>query len=108
MKSLGVIRADRDPPGISNERWRTLIREHPNLVAAEPRRSINPFTRKPMTIRPRPDVARVVVENHEVGTMSWCESGENEINVFGDPQSMIPVACEIAELLGGRFDAGEV
>jgi hypothetical protein len=56
-----------------------------------------------MVIRPRPDVARVVVGGREVGSMSWAEDESNLINVFGEPQAVIPLAREVAESLGGRF-----
>jgi len=100
---IGEIVCEPDPPGIDKRRWIDLIREHPNLVPPEPREGINPFSKHAMVIRPRPDVARVVIGGREVGAMYWSEDDSNMINVFGEPQSVVPVAGEIAGSLGGRF-----
>lgn len=100
---IGEIVRESDPPGIDNRRWIDLIREHPHLVPPEPREGINPFTKQAMVIRPRPDVARVVIGGQEVGAMYWSEDDSNMINVFGEPQVMVPLANEIARSLGGRF-----
>jgi hypothetical protein len=105
MDPLGVIRAATDPPGISHERWIGLIREHPNLAPPEPRQLINPFTKAPTTIHPRPDVACVVLDGREVGRMSWSEEESNEVYVFGDEHPVVPLAREIAGRLGGSFEA---
>ena len=67
---------------------------------------INPFTRQPIVIRARPDVARIVVDSKDVGSMSWAEDDSNLINVFGEAQVVIPLAHDIAESLSGRFVVG--
>lgn len=104
MDLIGEIRSEPDPPGIDRRRWIDAIRDHPNLVPPEPREGINPFTKKPMAIQPRPDVARIVVDEEEVGAMEWAQDDSNMINVFGDPKAVIPLARDIAELLAGRFE----
>lgn len=100
---IGEIVREPDPPGIDKHRWIDLIREHPRLVPPEPREGINPFTKKRMTIKPLPDVARVVVDSREVGVMSWAMDESNLINVFGDQVFVVPLAQEIARSLDGRF-----
>ena len=105
MDFIGEIVREPDPPGIDNQRWIDLIREHPNLVPPEPREGISPFTKRPMVIRPVPDVARVIIDGQEVGAMSWALDESNLINVFGRPQAVVPLAIEIAQMLGGRFRA---
>jgi hypothetical protein len=100
---LGEIVREPDPPGIDNRAWIGLIGEHPNLVPPEPRAGINPFTKGPMVIEPRPDVARVVVDGRALGVMEWSLDESNLINVFGESQVVIPLAQEIAATLGGRF-----
>ena len=100
---IGEIIREPDSPGIDNQSWIDMIREHPNLVPPEPREGINPFTKRAMVIRPRPDVARVVVDGKEVGAMDWSLDDSNLINVFGEPQVIVPLAHEIARSLGGRF-----
>jgi hypothetical protein len=102
---IGEIVREPDPPGIDNRRWIDLIREHPNLFPPKPREGISPFTKRSMVIKPRPDVARVIVEGQEVGSMSWSLDDSNLINVFGQPEAVVPLAQDIAKLLGGRFRA---
>ena len=102
---IGEIVREPDPPGIDNRRWIDLIREHPNLVPPEPVEGISPFTKRRMTIKPLPDVARVIVDGREVGAMSWSMDDSNLIHVFGEPESVVPLAQEIARSLGGRFRA---
>ena len=36
--------------------------------------------------------------------MNWAEDGSIEIGVFGEPEIMVPLALEISELSGGRFE----
>lgn len=100
---IGEIARDPDPPGIDIRRWIDLIREHPLLAPPEPREGINPFTKQPRVIRPRPDVARIVIGGQQVGWMYWSEDDSNMINVFGEPQAVVPLAHEVARSLGGRF-----
>ena len=100
---IGEILREADPPGISKECWIDLIREHPNLAPGLPREGINPFTKERTVIHPRPDVARVLVGGDEVGSMSWAEDDSNLISVFGEPQAVVPLAIEIAKVLGGQF-----
>jgi hypothetical protein len=103
MDFIGEIQAKPDPPGINNAQWIEMIHEHPSLEPVPPREGINPFTRKP-TVYPAPaDSARVVVGGKEVGSMEWAMDDSNMINVYGDPEVVIPLAREIAEALGGRF-----
>jgi hypothetical protein len=56
-----------------------------------------------MVIKPLPDVARVIIDGQEVGSMSWALDESNLIIVFGQPQAVVPLALEIAQVLGGRF-----
>ena len=56
-----------------------------------------------MIIQPLPDVARVVIDGEKVGVMSWAMDDSNLINVFGEPQGVVPIAHEIAKALGGHF-----
>jgi hypothetical protein len=105
MDFIGEIVREPDPPGIDRQSWIGLIREHPNLVPPEPHEGINPFTKRPMVIKPLPDVARVIIDGQEVGSMSWSLDESNLINVFGQPQAVVLLAQDIAESLGGRFRA---
>src|SRR3954462_8043889 len=102
---IGEIVREPDPPGIDNQEWIELIREHPYLVPPEPREAISPFTKKRMVIKPLPDVARVIIDGVEVGAMSWSMDDSNFIYVFGEPRRVVPLAQEIARSLGGQFRA---
>ena len=104
MEYIGQILAEPDPPGISKQRWVDLIREHPNLGAHPPRQGINPFTREAMLYRPPPDSARVIVNEIEVGSMTWAQGESNSIDVSGERHMVVPLAHDIAGLLGGRFE----
>ena len=104
MEYIGQILSEPDPPGINNQRWIDLIREHPNLQTSQPKQGINPFTRKPMLYRAPPNGAQVIVGARMVGTMCWAEDGSNAIVVWGERQVLVPLACGIAESLGARFE----
>jgi hypothetical protein len=105
---IGKIVPDLAAPGMSRQRWIDLISGHPNLVRPQPHQGINPFTKGPMVIHPRPDIAQMVIDGVAVGSMSWAEDDSNLINVWGDPQAMVPLAREVANLLGGRFQERRV
>jgi hypothetical protein len=105
MDFIGEILVKPHSPGFTRQQWIDQIREHPNLVAPEPREAINPFTKERITIPPRLDVAQVVVDGKTIGSMSWAEDDSNLINVFGEPEAVVPVACDVAKSLGGRFEA---
>jgi hypothetical protein len=100
---LGNIVGSPNGPEIDKAQWIDLIQNHPNLAPPQPRKGINPFTKEPMIIRPTPDVAHVVVNGKDVGTMSWAMDDSNLIHVYGEPDAVIPVAHELARTLGGRF-----
>lgn len=106
MEPIGMIVAESSTKPILSERWVEILREHPNLVSPGLREGINPFTKKPMTIFPRMGVSTVVIDGREVGRLKWRGAGENTILVFGEPSSVGPLAREIAQLLGGRFEEG--
>ncbi len=99
MDSIGVIRSKPGAPALDRKAWMEMIRSHPNLKSPEPRKGTNPFTGEPTTFQPAPDVARVI------GSMAWSQSGQNEIYVSGDAKVVGALARDIAEKLGGQFDA---
>lgn len=105
MDLIGENVREPDLPGIDNQRWIDLIREHPNLAQPEPREGISPFTKRSMVIKPLPDVARVIIDGQKVGSMSWALDDSNLIYVFGQLQAVVPLALGIAQVLGGHFRA---
>ena len=104
MEYIGQILAEPDPPGIRKQRWVDLIREHPSLENVPPHQGINPFTRKPMLYHARTDTALIVIGEREVGSMSWAQDESNSIDVSGERHVVVPLAHDIAGLLGGRFE----
>jgi hypothetical protein len=105
MNFVGEIVNAVESPEIDRQQWITLISYHPNLVIGQPREMMNPFTRQPITLPPRRDVAHVIIDGKDVGLMSWAEDDSNLINVYGEPDFVIPVAEVVARSLGGRFKA---
>lgn len=102
MEFMGEILGKSGSPGIDRRHRIGLIREHPDLAPPRPREGINPFTKGPITFQPRPNVAQVIVGGEEAGTMSWAEDDSGLINASGG-EAAVPVAEDVAELLGGRF-----
>jgi hypothetical protein len=110
MDYIGAIATRPDPPGVDRARWLELIERHPQLRPAPPIEGINPFTRQPMVVTPRPDTADVVAASHKLGTICWCEHEANELQVLGNPrnaEALVQVAREIAASLGASFFSRE-
>jgi hypothetical protein len=104
MDFLGSIKTQADPPGIDLERWRAVIASHRNLAAVEPVVGVNPFTKEPLTYRPHPGSARVVVGGKEVGSMSWALDGAHEIDVWGEASAVDDIARDVAGELGASHE----
>jgi hypothetical protein len=102
-----VSRSQPDPPGIDKARWIALIPNHPSLSRAKPIDAKNPFTGEPTKIYPPGSTAAVVVAGQRIGILEWCLSDGNDISVYGEPAVMIPMAKDIAGLLGGFFEKWE-
>jgi hypothetical protein len=107
MEFAGIIESPPDPPGLDKSQWLDVIASRVDLLPAEPRQGTNPFTREPMTIYPRPDYARLVVNGQEVGSFSWAENEENVLIVSGDIDVVRSCAVEIAASLGGTFKSSD-
>jgi len=101
---IGEILSEPDPPGIDFQRWIEIIREHANLAPPPAKEGINPFTKKPMLIKPCSGIARVIVDGKQVGSMHWALAGANKIIVWGESEAVLPLARDIAKALGGRFE----
>jgi hypothetical protein len=54
-----------------------------------------------MTIYPRPDGAAVVIDGRKMGGVHWSLSGdEDEVILSGQSEFILPLANELAQLLG--------
>ena len=104
MDFIGEISVEPRSTSFTKNQWIDVIRVHPNLVSIPPREGINPFTKERVTFPARLDAAHVVVDGKNVGSMSWAEDDSARIVVFGEPQSVLLVAHDVARSLGGRFE----
>ena len=104
MEFVGFVRA----PGLDEQRWIQMIDEHPSLARPVAEKRINPFTRQLADFPPNPSFARVIVEGDDVGSMQWSLDGSTEILVLGRAELVTAVACNVAALLGGTFDASPI
>lgn len=96
MDFLGVI------TGADPRTWVEAIGSHPALGQAALERRYNPFTKQAVDF---PVSVQVIVDGRVVGSMGWSQAGANEIEVRG-PADVVPVAEEIAALLGATFQRG--
>jgi hypothetical protein len=87
MDLLGVISAERDPPGIDRPQWQALIVEHAALTREDA----------------AGDSACVVVDGSQVGRIAWSQSDANEIDVYGELEHVRELARQVAVALGGHF-----
>jgi hypothetical protein len=101
---IGVVGGEDGSP-VRLDDWAALIESDPRLDRPEPVQSTNPFTRQPLTIDPHPGTAYVLEGETRVGMMAWSEEGEDEIVVYGSSPSVVALAKEVADYLGGRFRA---
>lgn len=57
-----------------------------------------------MTIRPRPDGARIVVEGREIGAVEWAQDGSSVVLVHGELSAIKQFVEELAQLLDANFE----
>jgi hypothetical protein len=103
MQFFGAIRAKVGGPPITYDRWCEYVRRRSDLARSAPRTGRNPKTGEPMTIRPRPDGATVVIDGRKIGNVGWSLSGEDEVIVSGDPELIVPWATAVAVELDAEF-----
>jgi hypothetical protein len=94
----------RPAGGVTFDRatWCRFIDTRPELRHPSPREIINPFTKKPTTVRPSDDAAEVVLDGSVIGSASWSMSDEPLVNVSVDPAGL-PLVQEWASALRGVF-----
>jgi hypothetical protein len=103
MRVEGAIVPAGDGSRVNRKAWCRHVDSRPELCRPQTRQAINPFTREPMVIRPRPDVADVVVDGSVVGEVSWSMSEDDpQINVSVE-RSALPLVLQWAAELGGEF-----
>jgi hypothetical protein len=88
--------------------WIRLIDAHPELSSVPARSGINPFTRDPLLFKPKPDTARVLMEQRQIGTIYWALDDSRRLIVSADSgfeEMVTKVAQDVASRLGWRFVA---
>jgi hypothetical protein len=81
MRVEGIIQLVGDDLAGEREAWHELLARRPEFRRPGPRQTINPFTREPMMISPRLDVAEVVVDGVPVGQVDW-SADEDEAQIL--------------------------
>ena len=80
MQIEGVIRPVGASP-FNRAGWCELVTRRPELRRPAPREIINPFTRKPTTVRATDDAAEILLGGNVIGHASWSMSEEPLVNV---------------------------
>jgi len=86
--------------------WIRLIDAHPQLSSVPARWGVNPFSRSPLLFKPKPDTARVLLEQRQIGQIHWAMDDSRHLIVWADTgfEEMVGnVAQDIASRLGWRF-----
>lgn len=105
MELLGTIQA-RDDATAERDAWVTLISAHSFLASVAPREGISPLHRQPLTLKPRPDCARIMLDGNEVGMIEWAQDDSDRLIVWASHIAKIhaaSVAIDIAARLGMRY-----
>ena len=63
---------------------------------------VNPFTGEPTTLDNSLELAAAVIDGRRVGVVRWCSHSEG-LDIFGEPETMTPLAEAIAARIGGEF-----
>jgi hypothetical protein len=102
---VGTIEPDAGSLAGKNE-WIALIGIHSALALHEPKQGVNPFTRTPMSFKPHPDAARVVIDGTQVGSIHWAMDDSRRLVVWAEPAAksrVVDIANDVASKLGWRF-----
>ena len=84
---------------------------HPatGFVRAKPIQGKHPLTGEPITIRPRPDGASVILDGKVVAHVGWTQSGTDEVILSGDRATVVSLGREIATALDAdKMDANAI
>lgn len=104
MRIEGTIWPVGDNSKLTREAWCEFVKNRPEFRRPPLAERPNPF--KPgqmMTIRPRPDVADVMIDERVVGHVAWSQSDEPLIVVEIEPAAL-SLVHQWAYELGGRFE----
>jgi hypothetical protein len=86
--------------------WIRLIDVHPQLSPVPARWGVNPFSRGPLLFKSKPDTARVLLEQIEIGLIYWAMDDTCRLIVCasaGFEERVRNLAQEVASRLGWSF-----
>lgn len=105
MQPLGTI----EPLGeliTGRDDWIRVVAEHAQLSPFPARMGINPFTKGPMEFKAKPDTARVVTAQGEIGSIYWALDDSRRLVVnsaAGKESEVESIARAVAAELGWQF-----
>jgi hypothetical protein len=106
MELIGHIEAGDGHPPIDKDRWVDLVQSHPSLRPVPPVLGINPFTRMPCEFIAPTSTAKVIERGLDCGMIFWAEDESACLVVEANDserESVVAIACGIAQQLGGRL-----
>jgi hypothetical protein len=86
---------------VDYESWCRLIALSPELQLLPAREIINPFTRRPSVVAPRPDTAWIIVDGVEVGSASWTMDEDDPLVNVSVERTALPLVQRWGAELGG-------
>jgi hypothetical protein len=104
--TIVAVIVPKDGESIPALAWESLIPRHSSLALSEVKTGVNPFTKEPVTVPPRRDYARVVIDGLDVGCIEWALDGSDMLLVRAETNAdaVIAVGAEVAQELGAILD----
>jgi hypothetical protein len=102
MELLGTIEPG-DGAAADRKEWNAVIAAHSFLSPGQPQQGVNPFTREPLTYKPAPDYALIIVDGAKVGAIHWAMDDSRRLVLWSIPTARIQVidtAQDVASRLG--------
>jgi hypothetical protein len=105
MELLGTIEPQGEPTK-GRDDWIRIVATHAQLSPFPSRMGINPFTKGPMEFKAKPDTARVLTAQGEIGSIYWAldDSRRLVVNAAAGTESEVEsVARAVAAELGWQY-----
>jgi hypothetical protein len=111
MRIVAVLLPGANQPDITDLAWESLIQARGQPANSGVRRGINPFTKKPLELPPKPNrVLKIVEEGKQIGSIEWAQDGSNMLLVRQEEKgetyrnALIEAARDVARCLGVTCD----
>lgn len=105
MQPLGTIEPQGEPIKGRDE-WIRVVAAHAQLLPFPSRMGINPFTKGPMEFKAKPDTAKVLTAQGEIGSIYWALDDSRRLVVnsaAGSETEVESIARDVAAELGWQF-----